>query len=92
MTPEELAQHVREELEDAFADLQLPQPLEVLDIVPPRLLDAESVLSVVIAQRAGPVVHLGLPSSLAIGYLADEEAAVDEWRLWVHDIVARFSP
>ncbi|MGD8698323.1 MAG: hypothetical protein PVJ43_03470 [Gemmatimonadales bacterium] len=82
---------MRGELADAFADLELPKPLEVLDIVPPHLIDAESVLSVVIAQKGGPIVHLALPSSLAFGYLADEEAAVDEWRLWIHDIVARFS-
>lgn len=32
-----------------------------------------------------------LPVPLAIGYLADEEAAVDEWKGWVADLSRRLS-
>ncbi len=89
MTPHELAEQIRDELTEALSDLELPQPLQVLDVVPPALLDAETSLSVTIAGSAGKPVQLALPSSLAIGYLADEEAAVDEWRIWVQEIVNR---
>ena len=89
MTPHELAEQIRDELAEALADLELPQPLQVLDVVPPALLDADTSLSVTIVGSAGKPVQLALPSSLAIGYLADEEAAVDEWRIWVQEIVRR---
>ena len=91
MTPQELAQQIKEELADALTDIELPQSLQVLDITPPDLLDAETSLCVTIAGIGGKTAELALPSSLAIGYLADEEAAVDEWRLWVLEIVARFA-
>ncbi len=92
MTPEELARQIKEDLADALTDLELPERLQVLDITPPDLLDAETFLYVTIAGIGGKTAKLALPSSLAIGYLADEEAAVDEWRLWIRESVARLAP
>ena len=89
MTPHELAKLIKDELAEALCDLELTQSPQVLDVVPPALLDAETSLSITIADTAGKLVELELPSSLAIGYLADEEAAVDEWRIWVQEIVSR---
>jgi hypothetical protein len=91
MKPQELAQQIMEELAVALTDLEPPQHLQVVDIIPPDLLDAETFLSVVIADSRGKTAELTLPSSLALGYLADEEAAVDEWRIWVQEIAARLS-
>jgi hypothetical protein len=91
MKPQELAQQIMEELAVALTDLEPPRHLQVVDIIPPDLLDAETFLSVVIADSRGKTAELALPSSLAIGYLADEEAAVDEWRIWVQEIAARLS-
>jgi len=91
MTPHELAKLIKDELAEALSDLEPTQPLQVLDVVPPALLDAETSLSITIADTAGKLVELALPSSLAIGYLADEEAAVDEWRIWVQVIVSRLA-
>jgi hypothetical protein len=60
MNPDEAARLLREELEDALADLSdRPAKARVL------------------------AVETDLPTGLAMAYLADEEAAVDEWKSWV---------
>jgi hypothetical protein len=92
MTPQELVQQIKDELADALNDLDLSRRLQVLDIAPPAQLDAETSLTVTIAATGGRIAELALPTSLAIGYLADEEAAVDEWRHWVQDIATHFAP
>lgn len=91
MTPHELAQNVKDELAEAIADLELPRPLSVVDVVPPTRLDADTYLSVILATADGTAAEIALSSSLAVGYLADEEAAVDEWRLWIHDLAAKYA-
>lgn len=91
MTPQQLAIDVKEELADALADLGLTGRWSVLDVVPPTTLDPDSSLTITLASAAGTVVEVPLPSSLAIGYLADEEAAVDEWRLWIQEIATRLA-
>lgn len=91
MTPQELALNVKDELVEAIADLELSRPLSVVDVVPPPRLDADTYLSVILATADGTAEQIALPSSLAVGYLADEEAAVDEWRLWIHEIAARYA-
>jgi hypothetical protein len=92
MRPQELASDIQDELADALIDLELPQRLSVIEVVPPDQLDAESCLYVTLASADGTTASLELPSSLAVGYLADEEAAVDEWRLWIQEIAARLVP
>lgn len=89
MTPQQLASDIQEELADALAEMELPQRLSVIKVVPPDRLDAETCLYVTLASADGTIARFELPSSLAVGYLADEEAAVDEWRLWVQEIAAR---
>lgn len=95
MTPQELALEIKEELAEALADTALSERWSVIDVVPPTLLDADSHLSVILATTDGAadgtIAEMALPSSLAIGYLADEEAAVDEWRLWIEEIAKRLA-
>lgn len=92
MTPQELASDIHDELADALADLELWPRLPVIEVAAPDRLDADSFLHVTLASADGARASLALPSSLAVGYLADEEAAVDEWRLWVQEIAARLMP
>jgi hypothetical protein len=91
MTPQELALDIEEELAEALADLELSRHVSVVAIVPPDRVDADSSLYVTLADENGKTAKIALSSSLAVAYLADEEAAVDEWRLWVQDIAARFA-
>lgn len=92
MTPQEVASDIHEELADALADLELPRRLSVIEVVPPDRLDAETYLHITLANADGTTARLELPGSLAVGYLAGEEAAVDEWRLWVRAVAARLMP
>jgi hypothetical protein len=83
MTPNEAARLLREEIADALADLGGPAAAACLRAVrPPRDLGPDGCFQ--ITASAGPrPLDFELPSGLAMAYLADEEAAVDEWKRWI---------
>jgi hypothetical protein len=89
MTPQELAAALQDELQDALTDLTNDESLYVNSVIPPADLEAASSLLVTVTSDAGKSLALELPSTLAIGYLADEEAAVDEWKAWVSRLCQR---
>jgi hypothetical protein len=87
MTPQEAAQALREELDEALADLGgSGARASVLAVQPPAQLGPDSSFRVAVRASRARTVEVMLPSNLAIGYLADEEAAVDEWRHWVGEL------
>jgi hypothetical protein len=83
MNPDLAARLLREELEDALVDPGDGSAEAVaLSVLPPVDLAPDSCFQ--IRASLGPrTVVSDLPSGLAIAYLADEEAAVDEWKSWV---------
>jgi hypothetical protein len=83
MNPDYAARLLREELEDALLDPGHPPPKAfALTVHPPADLAPDT--SFRIRASLGPhTAEADLPSGLAIAYLADEEAAVDEWKNWV---------
>jgi hypothetical protein len=92
MTPHEAAALLHDELEAALADLAGPgaRP-RVQRLEPPPQLDAESRFRVWLEGGSAGSLEFELPATLAIGYLADEEAAVDEWRRWVAEVWQRLA-
>jgi hypothetical protein len=89
MGPEEAASLLREELEECFADLTGWPATAAVVLRPPQQLRADESFQVSVRLAGAGSVESELPVNLALGYLADEEAAVDEWRLWVHELVER---
>jgi hypothetical protein len=92
MTPKDIAFQILEELEDAFSDLDGAEGLHVQGVDPPNDLAPDTFFVVTVAGRGREPHEIELPTTLAIGYLADEEAAVDEWRLWVRAVAQRHAP
>lgn len=86
MNPDVAARLLCEELEDALADpAGGPAKAVALTIVPPADLSPDT--SFRIRASLGPhSVETDLPTGLAVAYLADEEAAVDEWKSWVAEL------
>ena len=91
MTPQDVALEILEELEEALSDLDGSEGLHVRDVQPPDDLAPDTFFVVTVSGADGKPTAIELPTSLAIGYLADEEAAVDEWRLWVRAVAQRHS-
>lgn len=91
MTPEEAAHELEEELEAALADLAPAGPrVEVRVVHRPIDLGPEASFRLTVRPATGrPAIVIEVPVTLVIGYLADEEAAVDEWRRWVRDLRQR---
>ncbi len=89
MTPEELARSLRDELEEALADVAGATPIEVVGIGPPSDLGPDRSFLISLRCGRGPTLEVALPVPLAAGYLADEESAVDEWKRWVAGLAAR---
>ncbi len=90
MSPEEAARLLREELSDSFAEIGAEAAgLRLHSIQPPAALHAESVFLIAVHSPDRGTVELELPANLAVGYLADEEAAVDEWKRWVAELRRR---
>ena len=89
MNPHDLAHLIDAELHAALSDPDegLSERL-VLQIEPPCELTPEAVLRIS-AATGSRRVRIGLPASLALAYLADEEAAVDEWKTWVAQLRRR---
>jgi hypothetical protein len=93
MDRERLARGLREELDEALADLSdRVGAVRVESVTPPPDLEAGTSFRVRLSPAVGPQVDVDLPSNLAIGYLADEEAAVDEFRLWLNELFVRLTP
>lgn len=86
MSPAEAAQALREELEAAFLELaDVGRPPQVHAVHPPQDLGADRDFLITISAGEADPLEIALPAGLALGYLADEEAAVDEWHHWVSD-------
>ncbi len=91
MTPKEAAQLLRDELEAALTDLAGESSTHrVAHVLPPEDLSADTCFRITLLSEAGSA-ELELSTRLAMGYLADEEAAVDEWRHWVHEVWDRLA-
>ena len=90
MTNEEMSRALTEELAQAFEDLadELTVP-RVCSVTPPAELTSTASFQVHLATGDGTRAEVAIPVNLVIGYLADEEAAVDEWRHWVHEVASR---
>ncbi len=82
MSPEEAAEALREELEETLADVHGMLDFRVSSVEPPRNLGADTYFHVTIDIGRGQASRR-LPTGLAMAYLADEEAAVDEFKRWV---------
>lgn len=88
MEPKQAAERLREEIEEWLADWHGGE-LELRSVEPPSDLGANTSFTLIFAnprQRRTRLVSLA--SGLAIGYLADEEAAVDEWKQWLHSVLS----
>lgn len=84
---ERLLAALREELEESLNDLaDRPGEVTIEATASARDLEAGGSIAVSASWRTGRRREFQLPANLAIGYLADEEAAVDEWRHWVHNV------
>jgi hypothetical protein len=55
----------------------------------PREAVAGECFTVGIRLHSGVEITAALPCGLAIGYLGDEENAVDAWKAWVEALAAR---
>ena len=92
MDREELSRLLWEELVEALADLSDDAAAaRVESVTPPPRLEAGASFRVRLAPASGPGFETDLPANLAIGYLADEEAAVDEFRHWLHELWQRLN-
>jgi hypothetical protein len=84
VSPEEAAIALREEIEAALAEAPAPRG-RLRSVEPPADLGADTCFRITLEARgAGLVVEL--PTGLAMAYLADEEAAVDEFKKWLADL------
>jgi hypothetical protein len=92
MTPQDIAFQILEELEDALIDFDGAEGLHVRGVSPPDDLAADTFFVVTVSGKEREPTEIELPTPLAIAYLADEEAAVDEWRLWVRAVAQRHTP
>lgn len=87
MTPDEIALSLQEEIELTLTELASGNARASVFVLPPPELTPGSHFTISVeTPDAAPVVR-ELSTNLALGYLADEEAAVDEWRLWLVPIV-----
>lgn len=90
MTPEEAARLLAEELEAALGELSGPAARARINTVyAPPDFGPDRSFRIALLSSSGDTVELALPATLALAYLADEEAAVDEWRAWVREIWKR---
>ena len=91
MDPETAAERTREEIEAWLAEWEGGE-LQLQSLEAPSHLGANTCFTLAFANprtRASRIVFL--PTGLALGYLADEEAAVDEWKSWLHSVLTDLS-
>lgn len=92
MSPDEAAEELRGELEAALDDSGMaPRGARVAEVAAPRDLGADRVFRIAVLDAKARTHTAMLPVPLAMGYLADEEAAVDEWKAWVAELSARLA-
>jgi hypothetical protein len=89
MEPVEAAVELQGELEAALEDEGAGADARVLAVRPPPDLGADRVFRIMLALPGSRDQTVDLPVPLAMGYLADEEAAVNEWKSWVVELVER---
>ncbi len=91
MPLQEYARLIHEELEEALgdADPQVDIRVELVEAAEDGAPNTCFLIRLCFPSR-GTRATIQLPSTLALGFLADEEAAVDEWRHWVHNLLERF--
>jgi hypothetical protein len=83
------ARALHEEIETALAETSAAGPvIGVLSVSQPAEPGPDTHFTVTLA-IAGDRHTVQLPTGLALAYLADEEAAVDEWKSWIHRLRAR---
>lgn len=93
MDPQRAADAIGEELETALQDEEIGlSGAHVRSVTAPADLGADRTFRIVIAMPGSPDHNVRLPVPLAMGYLADEEAAVDEWKTWVAALARRLAP
>ncbi len=86
MTPGEAADELREEIEAALVGIGRASAVRVQSVEPPEDLGADTCFQVTIVSERGSGAF-DLPTGLAMAYLADEEAAVDEFKLWLQSLL-----
>lgn len=92
MTPQKLARTLQEELDEALADLHGGASCAWIRAVdPPTRLEAGTSFRISACTSAAQPIEVELPTNLALSYLADEEAAVDEWRHWLRALWGRLT-
>ncbi|MGD2216512.1 MAG: hypothetical protein PVJ64_07135 [Gemmatimonadales bacterium] len=82
MNPEVAARLLSEELYEALAPSDASAKAYALTVRPPADLAPDTSFRIH-ASLGSHALETDLPTGLAIAYLADEEAAVDEWKQWV---------
>jgi len=89
MNPDLAARLLHEELDDALAELSHGEATAYsLAVRPPADLAADTAFRIRVSR--GPLVlETAMSTGLAVAYLADEEAAVDEWKRWVASLRQR---
>jgi hypothetical protein len=91
MDPDVAARLLGEELEDALADLSHGQAApRLLAVRPPPDLGPSTAFEITLLSGSRRY-ETTLATGLAMAYLADEEAAVDEWKRWVMRLFERLS-
>lgn len=92
MNPERAAVEIRGELEAALEDWGgTAEPARVRSVEAPPDLGSDRYFRVTLSASAAHDQVVKLPAALAMGYLADEEAAVDEFKLWVAELWERLA-
>lgn len=83
MELKEAARALQAEIDAALEDFDALGPeTRVLSVSPPADAGPDTRFMVTV-RIAGDRRRAELPTGLALAYLADEEAAVDEWKRWV---------
>jgi hypothetical protein len=82
LSPEEAAVALREEIEEGLADLGAE--VRACAVEAPSDLGADLCFRIRLEMGEG-LMECELPAGLAMAYLADEEAAVDEFKRWLRN-------
>ncbi len=73
----------------ALADEGVPTGTRVRGVTPPADLAPGGDFRIAIERGDGHTLETSLPVTLAMGYLADAESAVDRWKEWIRELVGR---
>lgn len=90
MTPDEAARSLQAELGEALASsAETSAAARIEAVTPPPDLGPDREFLIDAVRSDGERLRFRLPASLVAAYLADEEAAVDEWRRRVERFTRR---